>query len=379
MTSPDDQSAWPAAVQEAVAPQAFRAQFPVFERMAYLNAGTTGPLPERAGAAVRERVEIEVTDGRCGRSYFEGVMELASRLRAAYAQVLGCGEAQVALTGSTTDGINTVLAGLEFRPGDEIVTSDEEHPGLLAPLGRARRRFGVEVRVVPFGEVADAATSSTRLIACSHVSWVSGRVADVAALKATGVPVLLDAAQALGAIPVDVHALGCDYYAGSGQKWLCGPEGSGCLFVRQDRLEELLVPWPGYGSVASPEKALELEPAEGVKRLDQGFPAGLRSAWALASLEVLGEAGWEWIHERAASLAERLVERLREGGLEVGPRGRSTLVSWEAEDPQAEVERLGERRFVVRSIPGAGVVRASVGAWSSEEELEELARLAAGR
>jgi selenocysteine lyase/cysteine desulfurase len=306
-------------------------------------------------------------------------MELAARLRAAYAQVLGCGEAEAALTGSTTDGVNTVLAGLDLRRGDQIVTSDEEHPGLLAPLGRARRRFGVEVKVVPFAQVGDVATSSTRLIACSHVSWDSGRVADVAALKATGIPVVLDAAQALGASPVDVRALDCDFYAASGQKWLCGPEGSGCLFVRQDRLDELLIPWPGYGSVADAENAIELEPAEGVKRLDHGFPVGLRSAWALASLEVLGEAGWVWIHERAASLAERLAERLGDLGLEVGPRGRSTLVSWKAEDPQAEVERLAERRFAVRSIPSWGLVRASVGAWSSEEELEELARLAAGR
>jgi L-cysteine/cystine lyase len=191
--------------------------------------------------------------------------------------------------------------------------------------------------------------------------------------------VLLDAAQALGAIPVDVHGLGCDFYAASGQKWLCGPEGSGCLFVRQDRLDELLVPWPGYGSVADTDHALEFEPAEGVKRLDHGFPSGLRIASALASLEVLGEAGWAWIHERAASLAEGLADRLVELGLEVGPRGRSTLVSWRAGDPQAEVQRLAEQRFVVRSIPPAELVRASVGAWSSEEELEELTRLAAGR
>jgi L-cysteine/cystine lyase len=99
----------------------------------------------------------------------------------------------------------------------------------------------------------------------------------------------------------------------------------------------------------------------------------------LASLEVLAGAGWEWIHERAASLAGRLAGRLEELGLEVRPRGRATLVAWSAEDPQAEVERLAAQGFIVRSIPGAGVVRASVGAWSSEEELEGLARLAAGR
>ena len=76
-------------------------------------------------------------------------------------------------------------------------------------------------------------------MACSHVSWVSGQVVDTAALAATGVPVLLDAAQGVGAVPVDVHALGCAFYAGSGQKWLCGPEGSGCLYVSREQLDEV--------------------------------------------------------------------------------------------------------------------------------------------
>jgi len=356
-------------------PAAFRAQFPVFERIAYLNAGTEGPVPRRAADAVHQRIDAELTAGRCGRPYFTALIDLAAQLRAGYAGVLGCDVADVALTGSTTDGVNTVIAGLDLRPGDEILTSDEEHPGLLAPLGRARRRHGVSVRVIPFAELAGEVSRSTRLVACSHVSWVSGRVADAAALKATGVPVLLDAAQAIGAVPVDVRALDCDFYAGSGQKWLCGPEGSGCLYVRPERLDDLLVPWPGYSSVADPARALEFEPAAGVSRLDHGFPAGLRSASALASLHVLGDAGWGWVHERAASLAALLADRLAERGLVVGPRGRSTLVSWQADDPQAEVERLAENGFIVRSIPAFGLVRASVGAWNSEEELEALVRL----
>jgi L-cysteine/cystine lyase len=360
-------------------PAAFRAEFPVLERLAYLNAGTEGPVPRRAAEAVHRRIDFEAEGGRCGKPYFEALMGLAQELRAGYAQVLGCEPAEVALTGSTTDGVNTVLAGLDLRAGDEVITSDEEHPGLLAPLGRARRRHGIVVKVVPFAEIAGAVSPATRLIACSHVSWVSGRVADVDALTATGVPLLLDAAQAIGAIPIDVHRLGCDFYAASGQKWLCGPEGSGCLYVKPARLEELLIPWPGYGSVADPLRALEFEPAEGTARLDHGFPAGIRNAWALASLEVFAQAGWEWVHERAASLAAALAARLSERGLEVGPRGRSTLVSWKAQDSEAEVVRLGEHGFVLRFIPAFGVVRASVGAWSSEDELERLAELAAAR
>ena len=283
------------------------------------------------------------------------------------------------MTGSTTDGVNTVLSGLDLREGDEILTSEEEHPGMLAPLGRARRVRGARVRVVPFAEIAAEVSPSTRLIACSHVSWVSGRVVDVEALAASGVPVLLDAAQALGAIPVDVKALGCDFYACSGQKWLCGPEGSGCLYVKSDRLDDLLIPWPSYGSLADAERALELEPAEGAARFDHGFPSGMRSSWALASLGVFEEAGWDWVFQRAISGAGWLAEQLRGRGLEVLPRGDSTLVSWRSPgDIAEEVDRLAAARFVVRSIPSfGGLIRASVGAWSSEEELERLVDLAA--
>jgi L-cysteine/cystine lyase len=237
--------------------------------------------------------------------------------------------------------------------------------------------------VVPFSEIAGEVSATTRLVACSHVSWVSGRVVDFQALAASEAPVLLDAAQGIGAVPVDVYELGCDYYAASGQKWLCGPEGTGCLFVRPERLQELLIPWPGYSSVADPGRALEFEPAEGTGRLDHGFPVALRSEWALAALDVFAAAGWEWVYERAASLAAWLAERLAEQGLEVLPRGRSTLVSWRVGDgdgdaAQALVDKLGAERVVVRSIPLGGLVRVSVGAWSSEEELERLVSLVAG-
>lgn len=356
---------------------AFRAQFPVLERVAYLNAGTEGPLPRRAAEAVRARIEDELVGGRSGMAYMERVRELADGVRAGYARVLGCAPEDVALTGSTTDGVNTVLSGLDLRRGDEIVTSDEEHPGLLAPLGRLQRTAGVRIKVVPFAELAGAVTSSTRLIACSHVSWVGGKVADTAALAATGVPVLLDAAQGVGAVPTDMEALGCAFYAGSGQKWLCGPEGSGCLYVRRDLRDELTVPWPGYGSLADAHDALASPPAETASRFDHGFPPGMRSAWALASLSVFEEAGWEWVHERAASLAAELAERLAERGLRVAPRGRSTLVSWSVDDVEAEVPRLAQAGLVIRSIPSHRLIRASVGAWSSEEDLERLVAAAA--
>jgi L-cysteine/cystine lyase len=360
---------------------AFRAQFPVTEHCAYLNAGTEGPVPVRAIDAARERLELEGRQARSGRPYFTELIELTGAVRAGYAEVMGCAAEEVALTGSTTDGVNTVLCALDLRQGEEILTTDEEHPGLLAPLARARRAQGVEIRVVPFAEIANEVRPSTRLVACSHVSWASGRVVDTAGLAATGVPVLLDAAQALGAVPVGVHELGCDFYACSGQKWLCGPEKSGCLYVAPERMDELTIPWPGYGSLADPRNPLELEPAAGAPRFDHGFPAGLPNSWALAALGVLRDAGWDWVQDRAATLAASLVRAFTERGIEVLPRGRSTLVSFRlpGRDADQEVARLAEHGIAVRSVPiYPEVIRASAGAWNDDEELSRLVELVTG-
>ncbi|HEU4702698.1 MAG TPA: aminotransferase class V-fold PLP-dependent enzyme, partial [Conexibacter sp.] len=182
--------------QEAPAPPlaALRAQFPALERLAYLNAGTNGPLPFEAIAAARVQLARELDEGRASGPHFERRAQLAQELRAAYAERVGCTAEDLALTTSTTDGVARVLLGLDLRSGEEIVTSDEEHPGVLGPLVGQRAR-GVEVTVAPWSEVADAVRPRTRLVVCSHVSWRSGRHAPLDALRALDVPVLLDGAQ----------------------------------------------------------------------------------------------------------------------------------------------------------------------------------------
>jgi len=351
---------------------ALRAQFPVFPRGAYLNTGSVGPLAQAAVDAAAADLRLQLEQGRGGKAHFEHAQALADRLRARIAGLFGCDPWEVALTGATTDGVNTVLNGLDFEPGDEIVTSDEEHPGILAPLASARERRGVEIRVVPFDDVADAVGPQTRLVACSHVSWITGQVVDVEALAAASAPVLLDGAQGLGAVPVDVRALGCEYYASSGQKWLCGPVGSGYLYVRENAIDRLNPAWPGYGTLSDTQRPLDLSLADGAARFDNGFAPSHRSAWSLAALDVLEGAGIGPLLERAATLADSLARRLDAVGLAVAPRGRSTLVSWEAPDPQDEAVRLLDAGLLVRDLPGTPYVRASVGGWTSEDELERL-------
>jgi selenocysteine lyase/cysteine desulfurase len=350
-----------------------RAQFPVLEKLAYLNAGSNGPVPRRALDAVGESLRRQVDEGRGDRAHFEENAGRIDELRRRIAGLLGCETQELALTGSTTDGVNATLLALDLGPGDDVLTSDEEHPGVLAPLAALRERRGVRVRVARFAELPAAVRPETKLVACSQVSWRTGAVVDSAALAATGALVLLDGAQGLGAVPTDVAELGCDFYAAAGQKWLCGPNGVGYLYVRADLAAQLPPPWPSYGVLADSTAAFELELHPDARRLSIGFPAPHQVEWALAALDVLEEPGLDTAMARAVGLAAALAQRL---GERVAPRGRSTLVSWEDADPEAAVTRMRSEGFVVRHLPSTPYVRASVGAWNSEDEVERLAAAA---
>lgn len=339
-------------------------------RLAYLNAGTDGPLPTRAATAATRELTRELEHGR-SQDHFARRGELTDQLRVAYADALGCEPADVALTSCTTEGIAQTLAGLQLAAGDEIVTSDEEHPGLLGALGAARELRGVEIREVPLSRVAEAVGARTRLVACSHVGWVSGSLAP-AALGQLDVPVLLDGAQGVGAIDIDVHDLGCDAYAGAGQKWLCGPDGTGMLYVSEELRERMQVSRRGYANLADPNAGLQAQPHEDARRFDSLALNAETVACALAAAGVLREAGWKEVHGRAVTLAGRLAELLAERGRQPAPRDQTTLVSFPSPDPEGERERLAEQGVIVRSIPDRPWLRASVGAWNDEEDLDRL-------
>jgi L-cysteine/cystine lyase len=335
-----------------------------------MNAGTDGPLAERAVAAARAELDRELADGRA-MAHFERRSELAGELREAYAEALGADRSDISLTTCTTEGMAHVIAGMSLSPGDEILTSDEEHPGLLGALGAARELHGVSVREVPFAEVAAAVGPRTVLVAVSHVGWVSGSLAP-RELAELDVPVLLDGAQGVGAVPVDVAALGCAAYSGAGQKWLCGPDGTGMLYTTPAFRERLAVPRRGYANLAEANLGLDATLHEDGRRFDAPSQSAESTAFALAAIDLLRSAGWAAVHERARTLAERLCGMLAELGRAPAPRGPTTLVSFPSEDPEAERRSLADAGVIVRNIPGRPWLRASVGAWNDERDLERL-------
>lgn len=341
-----------------------RAQFPVLERRAYLNAGTNGPLARSTVAAFEEHVEHDLREGRSGVAWFDEVLALREQARAGAAAVLGVEPALVALTDSTSRGCATVLSGLGLGPGDEVVMTTDEHFGLTGPVHAS----GVRVVVAGADEasILAAVTSRTKLIATSHVLWTTGRRLDLARVREdSGLPVLVDGAQSAGAIEVDATLF--DFYTVSGQKWLCAPEPTGALYVRDP--ERLRVLSPGYLGQNGYEPNGAFTPKDGAARFDSGWIGTPTLAGLVAALATHPE----WRYTRAMETADRCRELLG-GAVEVlTPHGHSTLVSFRPNgDPTELVAALERQDVVVRELPGRNIVRASVGWWTSDGDLQRL-------
>lgn len=374
---------------------ALRAGLPATRAGIYLNTGTAGPLPAEAAAAMAEVADRELAVGRATLASYEDLLARLEEARAVVAAVLGTEMDLVALTHSTTEGINLALGTIDWRRGDRAVTTSLEHPGVTGPLAMLRDRLGVEVVEAEIGdggdddrtlaalEAAAAPGGRTRAIVASHVAWSTGALLPAAAIatlaRRAGAVGIIDGAQSAGAIPVAVDEIGADFYAVSGQKWLLGPEGTGALAVARSVVSTVLPPVGGYFAASTPYAVGRDALWPDARRFET---AGLHKP---SIVGLARSAGWlsmfvglPWAHERAAQLAGVAADRLAAtpGVTLVTPRARmATLVSfrvagWSAEDV---AEALGRRvHAIVRSIPGLDAVRLSVGFFNTDDELRRL-------
>jgi len=356
----------------------------------YLNSGYTGPSPKSVLSAGRA----------WGRNWFdrglttpEAVLEesrAAEKTRVKLATLLGCDPDEVTLTGNTSEGIGVVAAGLDWTAGDEVVTNEMEHASGILPWFLLKERWGVQVRSVtfplscdPLERLADAVTPRTRLVCVSHVMYSTGllmavdKVSEMA--HSAGALCLVDGAQSAGNLPLDMNALGCDFYAVPGQKWLLGPQGTGALFVRRDLLDRL---WPasmGWNSVESFEMDGGFCFRPSARRYEAATQPYALLAGLGAALDFTEGLGREAVYGRIARLAAYLRARLAETpGVRLrvsGPWGPSALVCFNLQgwEPEKVVSRLLEGwRIVCRSIHTPPSVRISPHFFNTEEELDTL-------
>ncbi len=380
---------------------AVREALPATRAGIYLNAGSCGPLPAETARAMDAAAARELAVGRAGPGDWEDALARMDEARFAVAAALVADPADIALTHSTTDGLNLALSSLPWQSGDRVLTTAHEHPAAYAPLAALRARLGVEIEVVDTGDGGDpdavvaafaqALERPARAIVASHVLWTTGAVLPVGRLgavaRAAGAVSIIDGAQAAGAIALVLDDTGVDAYALPAQKWLLGPEGMGALWVRRAFADATVPATSGGSSYPSFSLASPILHA-GARRFEAtGFhrPSVVGFARSLGWLSMY--VGLPWTQTRANGLAVGLADRLAAiaGVTVLTPRpAPATLVSfrlggWTAAQVLAE---LGPRTFAVaRAIPPLDAVRLSVGFWNTEAELarvvsavEDLAR-----
>jgi len=365
--------------------QRLRDAMPVARRWAYFDHAAVAPVSGPAAAAMQTWVEQSVAEGDT--MWPEWGRQLKA-MRQSAANLIGASTDEIALVPNTTAGINLVAEGLDWRPGDNLVTLADEYPSNLYPWMHLADR-GVETRRVPtvdgvvdYDQLADHCDERTRLITVSWVVFSNGcrrdldAIAEIAARK--GTLLFVDAIQGLGVFPLDVSRTPIDFLAADGHKWLLGPEGAGIAYFRRDRLPLLRATAVGAHSVvhAYDYTHIELKLKQDASRYEGGS-LNVPGMFGLgASIDLLQSLGIENVAASILDITDHLSARLQEGGFRVvSPRAgeqRSGIVSFEF--PGADV--MAVRRHCleqnVASACRAGRIRASAHAYNNQDDVDRL-------
>lgn len=374
-----------------------REDFPVLKKVTYLDSAATSQKPVQVADAM-----VDYLKNYCG-NYGRGAHRLSRETTERYedaresvAGFLGIPSRNTIFTRNTTESINMVAYGIEWKKGDHVITAVVEHHSNLLPWIRLREK-GVEVTVldsdikgiVPLEAIESAITDRTRLIAIGHVSNFFGSVQDIEAIskiaKKHGVKLLIDAAQSVGEMPLNFTKIGCDYMCAPGHKGLLGPQGTGILYIKDP--EELTPVFVGGGTVHTVSTG-SFSYDDIPSRFEYGTPNIPGIIGLGRAVEYVRSLGAANIESHTKSIADLCVKRLSEiPQVQIyGPANRGSLVSFNVENvnPHDVAMILDEtKKICVRSgqhcaqtalakLCLSGSVRASFGCYTTKEEIEML-------
>ena len=375
--------------------EAIRAQVPAATDFIYLNTGWQGPSPLSVTRAVQDAFAAEA-GGPTAPTLNEYRLAIFRHTRRALAELIGATREELSLQQNTTEGINIVLSGLGLKPGDEVITCSMEHTSVIVPAYHLRERLGVNLKIIRISAAdtpdeidarfRDAATERLKLILLSHISYTSGQLLPVQELAqiahVSGGYLMLDAAQSVGQIPVDVRQIDCDFCAFPGHKWLLGPAGTGALYVRHGLIERLSSPKLSHHASEYfnfkdkfRSKSDTIDKFE-LTTVSVPLLAGLNTA-----IGFITQIGLDATRDHALGLARYLTERLAAiPGIRLVSAADSEgvasgLVAFSLPEivPATLTAHLWERsRIVARTVPDGACTRVSFHIFNTEAEADAV-------
>ena len=323
-----------------------RSQFNIIDGMTFMNNGTEGPVP-RVVLEANERFFREIAENPSNNYRREEV----DVVRGEVARFVGANADEIALTRSTTEGMNIFTHGLDWKSGDEVIYCSHEHGGGIGCITTMAKRVGIKPVVIEIpsppqsidqivGLYEKAITPRTKVIMVSHMTYVTGLITPVKELAdlahRRGLLISVDGAHPLGLMDLDLKAMNVDHYAAAGQKWLMCGTGTGVCYIKRDIQDRI---WPLMGPPG--------EPKDGAKKYEAFGQRDVPSVLGMAAaVELQNAIGKKNVEARARALSTRF---------RTGLKGIPGVKMWTSEDPQFA---SGLTLFSVRDVPMANVQQA---------------------
>ncbi|NEO26285.1 MAG: aminotransferase class V-fold PLP-dependent enzyme [Kamptonema sp. SIO4C4] len=377
-----------------------RQNFPQLANKAYFNYGGQGPLPRPALDAIYQAYESIQHQGPFSAKANEWIQQATEAVRAAIASEFGTSPNNITLTENVTHGCNIVLWGLDWQPGDHILITDCEHPGIIATLKELCRRKGVKVSTCPLmgtlnrgnpvNVIRQHLQKNTRLVVLSHLLWNTGQLLPLTEIvqlcreqeTESPIQILVDAAQSAGSLAINLDEVGADFYAFTGHKWFCGPAGVGGLYIHPDAQDSVTPTFIGWRSVKIDSTGMPVGWKPDGRRFEvatSAYPqyAGLRAAIAVHQQWGTPEERYTKICYNSEYLWQGLsilpqIKCLRNETPDAG------IVSFQlkVDIPHKQlVQALEQQGFFLRTLASPDCIRACVHYFTLPAEMDQLIKV----